>query len=251
MCVNNSRRGIRATSDDRPATAAHLNLARALRVLAACLVLLLAQSAADVCAQVRLRTESDRAALREWFLLLADAQFYRPTADVADCAGLIRHALREGLRPHSAEWIRLARLPFGRLAPDVADRPAAVNDALPIFLVRRAPPTYAEFADARTIVELNAQFVGRDPRSARPGDLLYFRQPAQTSPDHLMIFLGTSTADVGSRDWVVYHTGPDAGVPGEVRKVRVADLLQHPSARWRPTPANEAFVGVFRLRFFS
>jgi hypothetical protein len=48
-------------------------------------------------------------------------------------------------------------------------------------------------------------------------------------------------------DWIVYHTGPMDGGPGEVRKTRLADLLRHPSARWRPVTGNRAFVGVFRL----
>src|SRR5690606_28520573 len=48
----------------------------------------------------------DRAAFRGWFTLLADAQFYRPTADVVDCAALVRHAAREALREHTREWLR-------------------------------------------------------------------------------------------------------------------------------------------------
>jgi uncharacterized protein YfaT (DUF1175 family) len=46
---------------------------------------------------------------------------------------------------------------------------------------------------------------------------------------------------------VVYHTGPLDGGPGEMRKVRLADLARHPVARWRPAAHNPAFVGVFRL----
>jgi len=33
------------------------------------------------------------AAFRSWFVLLADAQFERPTDDVQDCAALVRHAM--------------------------------------------------------------------------------------------------------------------------------------------------------------
>ena len=47
-------------------------------------------------------------------------------------------------------------------------------------------------------------------------------------------------------DFIVYHTGPDDGGAGEMRKVRLADLRRHPAARWRPSIANPAFVGVFR-----
>ena len=48
-------------------------------------------------------------------------------------------------------------------------------------------------------------------------------------------------------DWVVYHTGPIDGGAGEVRKVRLSTLAQHPSPRWRPTTANPNFIGVYRL----
>jgi hypothetical protein len=106
----------------------------------------------------------------------------------------------------------------------------------------------AEFADARTIVRYNARFVARDAGALRPGDLLYFQQPSQSEPDHLMIYVGPSRFDGSAADFLVYHTGPaDAGKPGEMRKVRLADLLKHPSPRWRPLASNERFVGVFRL----
>jgi hypothetical protein len=39
-------------------------------------------------AQIRLLDDTDRSACRSWLVVLADAQFYRPTADVTDCAGL-------------------------------------------------------------------------------------------------------------------------------------------------------------------
>src|SRR4029079_8901762 len=106
----------------------------------------------------------------------------------------------------------------------------------------------AEFADARTIIRYNARVVARDARALRPGALLYFQQPSQSEPDHLMIYIGPSRFDASATDFLVYHTGPAAtGKPGEMRKVRLADLLKHPSPRWRPLPSNERFVGVFRL----
>jgi uncharacterized protein YfaT (DUF1175 family) len=123
--------------------------------------------------------------------------------------------------------------------------------AWPLFQVGSDPtPSFAEFADARTIVRLNSRYIGRDPAALRPGDLIYFRQSEQEQPDHLMIFIGESRFDASASDWVVYHTGPladGAARTGEVRKVRLADLLRHPSPRWRPRSDNGRFVGVFRL----
>jgi uncharacterized protein YfaT (DUF1175 family) len=105
----------------------------------------------------------------------------------------------------------------------------------------------AEFADAKTLVRWNTRLVSREADDARPGDLLYYRQPSQRQPDHLMIVVGPSRLDGSAPDFIVYHTGPDDGGPGEIRKVRLADLARHPAPRWRPTAANPAFVGVFRL----
>ncbi len=208
-----------------------------------------AAGAARPAAQIRLADESDRAAFHAWFVFLADAQFYRPTADVDDCAALVRHAFREALRAHTPEWRRQAALPLMPSFPDVRRRPEAGPDGWRLFRISAADPAQlGEFADARTIVRYNARLVSRDADAARPGDLLYFHQAQQASPDHLMVVIGPSQFEPDGRDWIVYHTGPlDASNPGDVRKARLRDLHRHPSARWRPSPANDAFVGVFRL----
>jgi uncharacterized protein YfaT (DUF1175 family) len=200
-----------------------------------------------VLAQPRLRDESDRQAFRAWFVFLADAQFYLRTADVTDCAALVRHAWREALRPHTAEWRRTSGLPIVPAWADVREPPPAASGHWPLFRVSDRPGApYQEFADARTIVRFNARFVSRQWEAARPGDLLYFHQPAQSEPDHVMVFVGQSLFDRSAADFVVYHTGPDDESAGEVRKLRLAHLLRHPSPRWRPTPANGAFIGIFR-----
>lgn len=199
-------------------------------------------------AQVRLADESDRAAFRAWFVLLADAQFERQTADVTDCAALVRHAVREALRAHTPEWLRRSGLPFTPRFGDVKSAPLGGAAGLPLFRITSDDaPAYAEFADAKTLINLNTRSLGRDPRAARPGDLLYFRQPGQREPDHLMVFVGRSQFEPGGADWVVYHTGPLDGGPGEVRKVQLSTLVQHPAPRWRPLTSNPNFVGVFRL----
>jgi uncharacterized protein len=214
------------------------------------LVCALLLSSQTMRAQVRLIDASDRAALRSWFVMLADAQFYRTTPDVTDCAGLVRHALREALRPHTPEWRRTIALPGAPVYADVRVKtPLNESGGVAMFRVNAsgAAPAYQEFADAKTIIRFNARPVGRDVAALRPGDLLYFHQPSQNAPDHLMIFVGSSSFESEGRDWVVYHTGPDAAHPGEVRKVRLRDLMRHPAARWRPVAGNPQFVGVFRL----
>jgi uncharacterized protein YfaT (DUF1175 family) len=197
-------------------------------------------------AQVRLADESDRAAFRAWFVLIADAQFERAAPEVTDCAALIRFAFREALRPHTTEWGRRMALPFSPTFPDVRSAPRGTSGGWPLFKVA-VSPQYAEFADARTIVSLNARPLGRQLSTLAPGDLLYFHQPSQRQPDHLMIFVGASQFDRDGNDWVVYHTGPSDEGPGEIRKARLADLRRHPAPRWRPLATNVHFVGAFRL----
>jgi uncharacterized protein YfaT (DUF1175 family) len=80
------------------------------RVLVA--VLALAPGGISATAQVRLGDESDRAAFRAWFVLLADAQFERAAPEVTDCAALVRFAFREALRAHTPEWRHRIGMPF-------------------------------------------------------------------------------------------------------------------------------------------
>jgi hypothetical protein len=55
---------------------------------------------------------------------------------------------------------------------------------------------------------------------------------------------------VGGQASVVYDTGPlghDAhGKAGELRRVALAELLNHPQPQWRPIAANPNFLGVYR-----
>ena len=198
-------------------------------------------------ATTRLADDTDRSAFRAWFTLLADVQFERTTDDVVDCTSLVRHAYREALRAHSPEWYRRSQLPVTVAFPDVRHAPPVRNGVWLLFRIARDPERFAEFADAATLIRFNTRLISRDTRAAEPGDLLYFRQAAARSPHHLMIFVGESRLERSRRDWVIYDTGPEGGVPGEVRKVSLADLERHPSPRWRPVPDNAAFAGVFRL----
>jgi uncharacterized protein len=172
--------------------------------------------------------------------------------EIADCAALVRFAFREALRPHTTEWVRHTKLPGTPTFPDVRSAPRPGPDGWPLFRVSGgSSPRYAEFADARTIVSLNTRPIGRETGALQPGDLLYYSQPEQAQPDHLMVFLGRSTFEPGGNDWVVYHTGPLDDGPGEVRKVRLTDLERHPAPRWRPVSSNRRFVGIFRLSAWS
>lgn len=203
---------------------------------------------------LRLNDPADQAAFRRWFTLIAEYQAIRPRADlpaeITDCASLLRYAYREALKKHDESW-------FTTTGVEIAAPPGEVrawsypHSPLGTALFRVRPGTFepqdledgafAQFADAKTLVERNAYLVGRDVRQALPGDLLFYRQFGQSSPWHSMI-----VDRVGTEAAVVYNTGEDHGQPGEMRRVTVADLLDHPQPQWRPLPGNPNFLGVYR-----
>ncbi|MFZ0394622.1 MAG: DUF1175 family protein [Terracidiphilus sp.] len=200
---------------------------------------------------LRLTDPSDQAAFRRWFTAIAAFQAMRPRAEVpaeiVDCASLLRYSYREALGRHDGQW-------FQATGMEVAAPPGEIGEwhypdsplGLGLFRVKPGPlaaadaanGAFAQFADAKTLVERNAYLVSRDVRAALPGDLLFWRQFGQSSPWHSMIVL-----DGGE---VVYDTGPDHGKPGELRRVRIAELMAHPDARWRPVARNPNFLGVYR-----
>jgi uncharacterized protein YfaT (DUF1175 family) len=208
---------------------------------------------------LNLDSATDREAFRGWFTAIAEYQAVRPPqelpAEIVDCAALLRYSYRGALHLHTADWLLenklegLAYLPSVRKysyphtplgASLFRTRPAAAGED--------AKTAFAEFADAKTLWQLNTFFVSRDVRMARPGDLLFFRQLEQSSPYHSMIFVGRSQFDksASESDILVYHTGPNRLQPGEMRRTSVSELLQHPSPRWRPSPGNTNFLGVYR-----
>jgi len=213
---------------------------------------------------LRLNTVEDQEAFRRWFTLIAEYQALRPSqevpAEINDCAALIRYAYRNALHRHDDAWFQETQIrPIEALPP--VQKYSYPHTPLGAALFRVKPGAYgpadlhdgafAEFADARTLKNLNAYFVSRNVRRARPGDLLFYYQLEQYSPYHSMIFIGRSQWPVEGEsaqvdDVLVYHTGPVGKKPGEMRRVRMAELLQHPSPKWRPVEGNSNFLGVYR-----
>ena len=203
---------------------------------------------------LRLTDPADQAAFRQWFTQIADYQAVRPRtevpAEITDCASLLRYAYREALKRHDDTWfattgIDVAALPGEIRAWRYPETPLGAG----LFRVRpgsfepadAANGAFAQFADAKTLVERNAYFVSRDVLQAQPGDLLFYRQFGQSSPWHSMI-----VTRVGSEAAVVYDTGEDHGRAGKLRRVALAELLDHPQPQWRPLPSNPNFLGVYR-----
>ena len=207
---------------------------------------------------LRLTDFKDRKAFRGWFTLLAEAQYFRGTKlprEIDDCAALLRFSYREALRQHDSAWASGMSLPG---APPTGEVSQYHYPHTPLggamFRVRDGnysaadlnDGAFAEFADAKTLWRDNTYNVGRSLAKARPGDLLFFRQPGDPPTFHAMIFLGQSQIEPGPARYVVYHTGPEGKWPGEMRRLSVAELMNFPDARWRPVASNPAFLGVYR-----
>jgi uncharacterized protein YfaT (DUF1175 family) len=208
---------------------------------------------------LRLDDPDDQRAFRRWFTFLAETQYFqaaeRRPAEITDCAALIRYAYREALRTHDGNWATEARLLVAPGIPSVTkyQYPYTLLGA-DLFRVKpggfqSTDPTtggFAQFADAKTLQLRNTYFVTRDLDHAQPGDLIFYRQDSDHMPFHSMIYLGVSQIEKGAGRYLVYHTGPDADSPGEIRRPTVDELRHFPDPDWRPLPDNPRFLGVYR-----
>ena len=200
--------------------------------------------------EARLTHPADLQAFRLWFTYLAESQYHlRPeqrAKDVIDCAALLRFAYRESLRKHDGAWLGRITLPALPALPPINEFP---NPGAALF--RTSSTERRQFADARTLRQWNATLVSRRLQDAAPGDLLFFEQVGQRTPFHAMIYLGKSHFTPSPEPWIVYHTGPINGGPGEMRRLSRGELLGHPQPRWRPLESNPTFLGVYRWRILS
>jgi uncharacterized protein len=197
-----------------------------------------------------LAEEGDRGAFCRWFVAILEEQAQAgpsPAWEPAqrDCAGLLRFAFREAWGPHSEAW----RDRVGFSGPPPAGDPAPGSGGP----WRRAFPTpdgWAPFARGACLRTLACVPLGREVALARPGDLLFFsRAGARAQPDHAMAFV---RPDPDGEPMLLYHTGPEhtGGTrrEGELRRVRLDDLLHHPEPDFRPLAENPAFLGVYRWK---
>jgi len=208
---------------------------------------------------LRLDDPDDQRAFRRWFTFLAETQYFeaaeRRPAEIVDCAALIRYAYREALRAHDGNWATDAHL---AVAPGIASVGKYQYPYTPLgaglFRVKSGgfqagdlgDGSFAQFADAKTLQVRNTHFVTREVERAQPGDLLFYRQDSEHMPFHSMIYLGASQMEKGTGRYLVYHTGPDEGGPGEIRRPALEELRRFPDADWRPVPDNPRFLGVYR-----
>lgn len=207
--------------------------------------------------EVRITDAKDREAFMRWFAAIAEAQYTAPSPDWKpedqDCAGLLRYAYVEALKPKTAAWFaKFSYLPERNI-------PAVKSLSYPLPQIGRsvfrvAPGAYQKGdveagklvgrTTAWYLMRYNSVFLGRTPDKARRGDLLFFIHPlAKGSAYHSMVYLGGGM--------VVYHTGlrPEEG--GEVRLLSLETLRQHPEGSWHPVPENPSFLGFFRWKILA
>ncbi|MCE1203381.1 MAG: DUF1175 domain-containing protein [Holophagaceae bacterium] len=196
--------------------------------------------------------EGDREAFRTWFVALLEQQLEGPSPAwepaQRDCSGLLRFAFREALASHTAAWRERVAFTIG--APGQDPSPAFAQEWRAGF---PTPEGRQPFARGLYLRRLACTPVGRDLQLARPGDLIFFaRGGAHAQPDHAMAFV---RPDVDGAPMLLYHTGPEGSgslrQAGELRRVRLDDLLHHPDPDFRPLPENPAFLGLYRWRLLA
>lgn len=176
---------------------------------------------------------------RAWFTLLVAEQLHQgpnPRWTHRDCAGLVRFAVDETLRPHDAAWRKQNGLRSRRLPPELE---LSGDQSTWRENWRRIDGSNGAYASAYALVQENSVFVSKDVNQALPGDLLFFDQG---DDQHLMVWMG---------DYIAYHTGTNRRNDDGLRAVGVPQLMAWRDVRWQPRKDNPNFIGVFRLRFLS
>ncbi len=196
--------------------------------------------------------EGDREAFRRWFVALAEDQLERlsPAWEPAqrDCAGLIRFCFHEAWGPHDAGWRDRVSFTGAFVAKDPDPRFGG-----PWRVAFPTAEGWRPFAKGALLRDLSCVRLGSDPAEANPGDMLFFsRGGARDTPDHSMLF---GRPDADGMPTLIYHTGAEGSGTsrdaGDMRRVRLADLLHHPDPSFRPQPENPAFLGVYRWKVLA
>ncbi|WP_448523886.1 DUF1175 domain-containing protein [Pseudothermotoga sp.] len=202
------------------------------------------------------REDSER--FRNWFVWIALSTLANDSIlwsqKERDCAGFVRYCAREALRRHDEWWLRTTKY-SGPTFEDVQkynypNLPLVGEKMFRIVKGRfESEKDFSYFATARILVEYSLRFVTKDVRKARAGDILVFFHPQDFEfPYHLMVYAG----EILTKDeaWLVYHTGPIGDGPGELRLVRLKELMDY-DPTWWPTEDNQNFLGFYSFRFLN
>lgn len=209
-----------------------------------------------------LTDEVDRVRFRRWFTAIAQSQYYALHPQWPkirrDCTGLICFAYKEAIKTHDKKWLKGYKYLTDSAIPDIR---AFRYPDIPVLgqrLFRVSDNGFGPIVTARVLMQYNCRFLGKeDVESLEPGDLLFFRYNKKDGLEdlyHAMIFI-KSIPEIpgipGGDGLVVYHTGPGGDVSGEVRRVRLSALNNHPDDTWHVTPGNPRFLGYYRLHILD
>ncbi|MBF0114057.1 MAG: DUF1175 family protein [Magnetococcales bacterium] len=176
---------------------------------------------------------------RSWFVRIVAEQLRQgpsPRWFHRDCAGLVRFAVHETLRPHDAQWRQSNGLLQARLPPELTLSPDQQQ------LGQRwwnSDGRQEAYVSALALVQENSRFVSRNTLQARPGDLLFYDQG---DDQHVMIWMG---------DAVAYHRGSTSRNDNGMRLIPWPDLLNWKDSRWQPREDNANFLGIYSFSFLS
>ena len=216
---------------------------------------------------MELDDENDRSNFRKWFCTIALTQYYHldDRWKDRDCAGLIRYCLREALKVHDNKWLSEKKLLYDINIPDVKkyNYPYIPIIGSKIFRIKPSGVAikdssdidkyFSDFAEAKYLLSYNYEFISKDVRDILPGDVLFFVNDQSIEwPYHCMIFLGSDIiTEKNIGDFVIYHTGPDEGKEGIIKKLRLSDLNKHPNKRWYTIASNPYFLGFYRWKLLK
>ena len=190
---------------------------------------------------------NDKSHLREAVVevALAQAKAFSPLWEPSqrDCAGLVRFAFREALKPRTLEQRVKLGLPSQLTFPPVSIMARLHFPEYP-RLWRQGNGTHGAFADSEILIGHNFLPIGRSVEEAQSGDILAYAKSFTTDdPLHLMIVARSPHGGL----MTVYHNGARAP-HGAVRVVRIGELDTADDETWRPVAANPHFLGVYRWK---
>ena len=197
---------------------------------------------------MEIHSESERAAFREWFAAVAEAQYAAPspTWHAQDCSGLLRFAFVQALAPKTPEWFsQFAYLPTPTMPPV-----KTVTYPLPVLsrsAFRIAPGAYDpwDVAEGRIV---GAATAGELMRSRASSSAKLCRVPLEVT---CCFFCTPSPKAPAITAWFTWEMAWSSITRGQAPK-RVAkcaylawtlwrNTLTLVGTRWRVTPTSGGF----------
>lgn len=228
---------------------------------------------------VELIDENNRSSFRRWFTSIVESQFYAIHPDWPeirrDCIGLILFAYKEALKTHNDKWLKSFKYITNPSIPDIKAYRYPEIPILGTLIFRSEAGPFQEsdlknnifqpVATARVLMDYNCHFKGKElDDTIQEGDLLFYKYFVdERIVYHSMVLIKkisnpgrgkvlTNQENPDATDGiVVYHTGPDAKSSGEVRKLRISTLNQHPDDIWHVKPNNPHFLGFYRFNILD